>query len=80
MCDIYGYKSLLLIAYFVFAVGCAITYVKNYPHPIKKPLLNHLHRGTAGSIWTAIAGRFLSGAGGSGMTDMVSVIITGANF
>jgi hypothetical protein len=33
--------------------------------------------GLAPFLGVAIAGRFIAGAGGAGMTDLISVIITG---
>jgi MFS family permease len=38
---------------------------------------NHLLSGLAPYLGVAIAGRFIAGAGGAGMTDLISVIITG---
>ncbi|KAL1608007.1 hypothetical protein SLS60_002946 [Paraconiothyrium brasiliense] len=55
--DIYGRKSLLLVAYVLFATGCAVV-------------------GVAQSMGHAILGRVISGLGASGMTALVSVLIT----
>ncbi|KAJ5888715.1 transporter [Penicillium taxi] len=52
-------------------------------HGYKRPLLSAyavfalgcLIAGTADSIWMVFAGRFLSGAGGAGMVDLISVIL-----
>ncbi|KAJ5880815.1 transporter [Penicillium subrubescens] len=57
VCEIYGYKTTLLVAYLVFTLGCVIS-------------------GLAPYLGVAIAGRFIAGAGGAGMTDLISVIIT----
>lgn len=40
---------------------------------------NPLHSGLAPYLGVAIAGRFIAGAGGAGMTDLISVIITGTS-
>ncbi|KAF1849201.1 MFS general substrate transporter [Cucurbitaria berberidis CBS 394.84] len=55
--DIYGRKSMLLLAYALFAFGCGLV-------------------GIGGSMSTLILGRVISGAGSSGMTALVSVLIT----
>lgn len=55
--DIYGRKSMLLLAYALFAVGCALV-------------------GIGASMSTLILGRVVSGAGSSGMTALVSILIT----
>ncbi|KAF3034326.1 hypothetical protein E8E12_005202 [Didymella heteroderae] len=55
--DIYGRKSLLLLAYGLFALGCFLV-------------------GIGGSIPELIAGRVISGFGASGMTALVSILIT----
>ncbi|KAL2264168.1 hypothetical protein VTK26DRAFT_1286 [Humicola hyalothermophila] len=55
--DIYGRKSLVLIAYAVFMIGCAIV-------------------GMGQTMWQVILGRIISGAGASGMTALVSILIT----
>ncbi|KAK7178545.1 hypothetical protein DPSP01_014019 [Paraphaeosphaeria sporulosa] len=57
MSDIYGRKSLLLVAYVLFATGCA--YV-----------------GVATTMKDVIIGRVISGLGASGMTALVSILIT----
>lgn len=57
MSDIYGRKSLLLVAYILFATGCAIV-------------------GVAQSMAQVILGRVVSGLGASGMTALVSILIT----
>jgi MFS family permease len=57
MSDIYGRKSLLLVAYVLFATGCAIV-------------------GVAQSMNNVILGRVISGLGASGMTALVSILIT----
>lgn len=33
--------------------------------------------GLSGSLWVAVAGRFVTGLGGAGLIGLVSVIITG---
>ncbi|CEJ58991.1 hypothetical protein PMG11_07629 [Penicillium brasilianum] len=57
VCEIYGYKITLLVAYLVFTVGCIIS-------------------GSAPYLGLVIAGRFVAGVGGAGMTDLISVVIT----
>ncbi|CAO2650235.1 Nn.00g015270.m01.CDS01 [Neocucurbitaria sp. VM-36] len=57
MSDIYGRKSMLLIAYALFAFGCGLV-------------------GIGGSMSTLIFGRVISGAGSSGMSALVSILIT----
>lgn len=57
MSDIYGRKSLLLVAYVLFATGCAVV-------------------GVAQSMRHVILGRIISGLGASGMTALVSILIT----
>lgn len=54
--DIYGRKSMLLLAYALFAFGCALV-------------------GIGTSMPTLILGRVISGAGSSGMTALVSILI-----
>lgn len=55
--DIYGRKSLLLLAYALFAIGCFLV-------------------GIGGSMSELIVGRVISGFGASGMTALVSILIT----
>ncbi|KAK0713926.1 major facilitator superfamily domain-containing protein [Lasiosphaeria miniovina] len=55
--DIYGRKWLVIVAYSVFALGCAIISVGQ-------------------TMWQVVLGRVISGAGASGMTTLVSVLIT----
>lgn len=55
--DIYGRKTMLLLAYTLFAVGCGLV-------------------GLGTSMSTLIVGRVISGAGSSGMTALVSILIT----
>lgn len=55
--DIYGRKSLLLLAYALFALGCFLV-------------------GIGGSMSELIVGRVISGFGASGMTALVSILIT----
>ncbi|KAB5578076.1 major facilitator superfamily domain-containing protein [Coniochaeta sp. 2T2.1] len=55
--DIYGRKAVIIWAYAVFAVGCAIV-------------------GLGQSMSQVILGRVISGAGSSGMTVLVSILIT----
>ncbi|KAF2119489.1 major facilitator superfamily transporter [Lophiotrema nucula] len=55
--DIYGRKALLLCAYFLFGLGCALM-------------------GIGTTMWHVILGRAISGAGSSGMTALVSILIT----
>ncbi|KAH6622024.1 major facilitator superfamily domain-containing protein [Boeremia exigua] len=55
--DIYGRKSLLLLAYTLFAAGCFFV-------------------GIGGSMSELIIGRIVSGLGASGMTALVSILIT----
>jgi MFS family permease len=55
--DIYGRKSMLILAYTLFAVGMALV-------------------GTGQSMLILITGRTISGAGSSGMTSLVSILIT----
>ncbi|OCK82915.1 major facilitator superfamily transporter [Lepidopterella palustris CBS 459.81] len=55
--DIYGRKALVLVAYALFALGCAVVGVGN-------------------AMWQVILGRVISGAGGAGMTVLVSILIT----
>ncbi|PSN72115.1 MFS general substrate transporter [Corynespora cassiicola Philippines] len=55
--DIYGRKSLLLVAYALFALGCFLV-------------------GIGKSMSHLIIGRVISGAGASGMTALVSILIT----
>ncbi|KAF2451016.1 MFS general substrate transporter [Karstenula rhodostoma CBS 690.94] len=57
MSDIYGRKPLLLVAYVLFAAGCAVV-------------------GVAQSMKEVILGRIISGLGASGMTALVSILIT----
>ncbi|KAI8933411.1 hypothetical protein NX059_010026 [Plenodomus lindquistii] len=55
--DVYGRKSLLIVAYALFGIGCGLV-------------------GVGTSMPTLIAGRVISGAGSSGMTTLVSILIT----
>ncbi|KAL6703416.1 hypothetical protein ACN47E_009675 [Coniothyrium glycines] len=55
--DIYGRKTMLLLAYALFAAGCALV-------------------GVGTSMPMLIFGRVISGAGSSGMTALVSILIT----
>jgi MFS family permease len=55
--DIYGRKSMILLAYTLFAVGMVLV-------------------GVGQSMTTLIIGRVISGAGSSGMTSLVSILIT----
>jgi MFS family permease len=55
--DIYGRKSMILLAYTFFAVGLVMV-------------------GIGQSMTTLILGRVISGAGSSGMTSLVSILIT----
>ncbi|KAJ9150167.1 MFS general substrate transporter [Coniochaeta hoffmannii] len=55
--DIYGRKAVIILAYAVFAIGCAIV-------------------GLGQSMSQVILGRVISGAGSSGMTVLVSILIT----
>src|SRR4051812_30206872 len=55
--DIFGRKSMLIVAYTLFAVGLALV-------------------GIGQSMSTLIVGRIISGAGSSGMTTLVSILIT----
>ncbi|CAI6228775.1 unnamed protein product [Periconia digitata] len=55
--DIYGRKQLLVVAYFLFAAGCALV-------------------GMGNSMSQVILGRVISGLGSSGMTALVSILIT----
>lgn len=55
--DIYGHKSLLLLAYALFAFGCSFV-------------------GIGGSMSELIIGRVISGFGASGMTALISILIT----
>ncbi|KAK3949854.1 major facilitator superfamily domain-containing protein [Pseudoneurospora amorphoporcata] len=55
--DIYGRKRMVIIAYTMFMVGCAIV-------------------GVGQSMWQVVLGRIVSGAGASGMSALVSVLIT----
>ncbi|KAH8906478.1 MFS general substrate transporter [Coniochaeta sp. PMI_546] len=55
--DIYGRKAVILLAYAIFALGCAIV-------------------GLGQSMLQVILGRVISGAGSSGMTVLVSILIT----
>ena len=57
MSDIYGRKALLLVAYTLFAAGCALV-------------------GIGQSMNQLILGRVVSGLGASGMTALVSILIT----
>ncbi|KAK3391496.1 major facilitator superfamily domain-containing protein [Sordaria brevicollis] len=55
--DIYGRKRMVIIAYTMFMVGCAIV-------------------GVGQTMWQVVLGRIVSGAGASGMSALVSVLIT----
>ncbi|PVI04942.1 MFS general substrate transporter [Periconia macrospinosa] len=55
--DIYGRKQSLIVAYFLFAVGCALV-------------------GIGTSMPQVILGRVISGLGSSGMTALVSILVT----
>jgi MFS family permease len=55
--DIYGRKSMILLAYALFAIGLVLV-------------------GVGRSMTTLIIGRVISGAGSSGMTSLVSILIT----
>lgn len=55
--DIYGRRAVILLAYAIFALGCAIV-------------------GLGQSMSQVILGRVISGAGSSGMTVLVSILIT----
>lgn len=55
--DIYGRKRMVIIAYTMFMVGCAIV-------------------GVGQTMWQVVLGRIISGAGASGMSALVSVLIT----
>jgi MFS family permease len=55
--DIYGRKSMILLAYTLFAVGLVMV-------------------GVGQSMTALILGRVISGAGSSGMTSLVSILIT----
>ncbi|KAH7087357.1 major facilitator superfamily domain-containing protein [Paraphoma chrysanthemicola] len=55
--DIYGRKTMLVLAYALFAIGMVLV-------------------GVGQSMSTLIAGRVISGAGSSGMTTLVSILIT----
>ncbi|KAF1950460.1 MFS general substrate transporter [Byssothecium circinans] len=55
--DIYGRKPLLIVAYALFAIGCALV-------------------GVGSSMFQLIIGRVISGLGSSGMTTLVSILIT----
>ncbi|KAF2791573.1 MFS general substrate transporter [Melanomma pulvis-pyrius CBS 109.77] len=55
--DIYGRKSLLLVAYTLFGLGCFLV-------------------GMGTCMWQVVLGRVISGAGASGMTTLVSILIT----
>ncbi|KAF2845035.1 MFS general substrate transporter [Plenodomus tracheiphilus IPT5] len=55
--DIFGRKTMLILAYGLFALGCGLV-------------------GIGTSMSTLIVGRVISGAGASGMTTLVSILIT----
>ncbi|OIW22677.1 MFS general substrate transporter [Coniochaeta ligniaria NRRL 30616] len=60
--DIYGRKAVILLAYSIFALGWG--------------LLSSAIVGLGQSMWQVILGRVISGAGSSGMTVLVSILIT----
>lgn len=72
----YGHKNPLLVSYLIFPAGCAMTFVK--PCGLFSGQdADDLHRGTAPSIWVAVAGRVIAGVGASGMVDLITIIING---
>lgn len=77
--DIYGRKPVLLMAYFLFSVGCVIGYAAYSMKPVFHFLdIAEQHNSAfAREIWQVILGRAISGIGGAGLITVGSVIVTG---
>lgn len=67
----------MLVAYLVFTLGCITRYLPPFLPRVEKESTDQFYSGLAPYLGVAIAGRFVAGAGGAGMTDLISVIITG---
>ncbi|BDD63446.1 hypothetical protein MAP00_008333 [Monascus purpureus] len=76
--DIYGRKPVLLMAYFLFSVGCVIGYAAYSMKPVFHFLdIAEQHNSAfAREIWQVILGRAISGIGGAGLITVGSVIVT----
>ena len=72
--DVFGRKGVLLTCYAIFGFGTLMRLVLF--HGLLPDKSNYCS-GLGRTLWQVILGRAIAGVGGSGMTVIVSIIVTG---